>query len=399
MQTPLDELAVTFVSLRDKTPGEGVPSSDWQVQLGQLLSACFDSQGGLHRDIEEHVPIARRVKLLAALAALKALAGSYSPAGAGLAIRSFDTVAEALRATGQARDWLVMREDELDVKFPVASFVSYKRNSVVAVTEASAEQPISLLFLDVDDFKRVNTDYGYVAADVVLKEFAERLRKVVGHAGKVYRWGGDEFAALLPNTTPPEALSTAERIRVAVAATKTLVDGKTISVTVSVGVAAFPGPGITDAVTLGKAASDAVRGAKEGMKNQVVVALSLSDTLAALPPPGGVGAAVRLQGATPMGTPVHHHLAAHELTFKVTEKNDSWWRFAWRMRVENTGEVPLRFKGRVEFEDSEGFIVDTSPVALTDVASGSYVDIAGFSLVVCPGALAIKTLASRLTVE
>jgi diguanylate cyclase (GGDEF)-like protein len=107
--------------------------------------------------------------------------------------------------------WLVTREDELDVKFPVASFASYERNSVEAVTEASAEQPISLLFLDVDDFKRVNTDHGYVAADVVLKEFAERLRRVVGHRGKVYRWGGDEFAVLLPNTTPPEAMSAAER--------------------------------------------------------------------------------------------------------------------------------------------------------------------------------------------
>src|SRR5882724_13645243 len=67
---------------------------------------------------------------------------------------------------------------------------------------------VSLCFLDIDDFKRINDRFGHPAGDRVLSQVAARLRQ----GGESFRLGGDEFAVLLPNTEDQVALSTARSI-------------------------------------------------------------------------------------------------------------------------------------------------------------------------------------------
>ena len=107
--------------------------------------------------------------------------------------------------------------------------------------------PLSLLFFDGDRFKQVNDTYGHAMGDLVLRELGERARSVLRAGDTIGRFGGEEFLVLLPETSTPEAQFVAERLRCAVAAlplaAHTVEEG--IAVTVSIGVASYPGDGAT----------------------------------------------------------------------------------------------------------------------------------------------------------
>ena len=101
---------------------------------------------------------------------------------------------------------------------------------------ATSEQPAALVLADIDHFKKVNDNHGHPAGDAVLKELAGRLQHVIEGKGTVYRYGGEEFAAILPNHTGDEAVAVAERARRAVEALTV----RSLSVTSSYGVAVVP---------------------------------------------------------------------------------------------------------------------------------------------------------------
>ncbi|TFB96142.1 diguanylate cyclase [Cryobacterium sp. HLT2-28] len=102
------------------------------------------------------------------------------------------------------------------------------------------QDPLSVLLLDIDHFKRVNDGYGHPAGDMVLAEFARRLKSELREGDVVGRWGGEEFLVVFPRTGRDGALVVAERIRQAIAATPIDADGVPISVTVSAGCALGP---------------------------------------------------------------------------------------------------------------------------------------------------------------
>ncbi len=99
------------------------------------------------------------------------------------------------------------------------------------------EQPLSLLMIDIDHFKKVNDQYGHPAGDRVLKKAAELMRQEVRAVDVVGRWGGEEFVILLHKTDPQQAFATAERLRESIAAADMDTGKKIIHVTVSLGIA------------------------------------------------------------------------------------------------------------------------------------------------------------------
>src|SRR5690554_1873579 len=76
-----------------------------------------------------------------------------------------------------------------------------------------AGRPASLLMLDIDHFKRFNDTHGHQAGDEVLREFANVLQRLRRSTDVVGRYGGEEFAVILPETTPALAMIMAERVR------------------------------------------------------------------------------------------------------------------------------------------------------------------------------------------
>ncbi len=99
------------------------------------------------------------------------------------------------------------------------------------------QQPLSCLFIDADHFKRVNDEWGHAAGDEVLKQIASRIRAQLRASDIATRYGGEEFAILLPQTTLDNATALAERIRQCVAATPIPIDGgRKLLLTLSIGV-------------------------------------------------------------------------------------------------------------------------------------------------------------------
>jgi diguanylate cyclase (GGDEF)-like protein len=109
---------------------------------------------------------------------------------------------------------------------------------------ARSGSPLSVLMVDLDDFKRVNDDYGHQAGDRVLRAIAGALRAAVRTSDVVARYGGDEFVVLMPDTDGAEAAHVAQRAAEAVAAkAHPMTDGTEVHVTCSAGLALYPRDG------------------------------------------------------------------------------------------------------------------------------------------------------------
>lgn len=102
------------------------------------------------------------------------------------------------------------------------------------------DQPIAVALLDLDHFKDVNDTHGHAAGDVVLRAVAKRITGTLREEQIVGRFGGEEFVALLPDTTPAQALIAMERVRKVVGSEPIRVpDGREVTVTLSGGIAAL----------------------------------------------------------------------------------------------------------------------------------------------------------------
>src|SRR5262249_27723917 len=107
------------------------------------------------------------------------------------------------------------------------------------------DAPLSLSFLDIDHFKKINDAHGHPAGDYVLIERAKVARGVLRNEDIFCRYGGEEFAVISRGTDLVEAEALAERLRRAVEAHTFSFEGKAIAVTISAGVARVPSPSVT----------------------------------------------------------------------------------------------------------------------------------------------------------
>ena len=99
------------------------------------------------------------------------------------------------------------------------------------------QQPLSILLIDIDHFKKINDTYGHIAGDYALKTIADIcLKQVRNDVDTIARVGGEEFAVLLPSTAINGAMQMAERIRIAVQAHKFKYEDSEFNITISIGV-------------------------------------------------------------------------------------------------------------------------------------------------------------------
>ena len=139
----------------------------------------------------------------------------------------------------------------------------------VLETARRYREPLSILMLDVDNFKRINDEYGHDVGDMILKQLAEVIRRSIRSSDIAARFGGEEFIVALPKTDERGALMVAERIRQEFKRSKVKVDGKEVGTTVSIGVASFEEG--YDLDRLIKEADEALYEAKRTGKDKVVI--------------------------------------------------------------------------------------------------------------------------------
>src|SRR6187431_3821583 len=137
------------------------------------------------------------------------------------------------------------------------------------------DRPMSIIMADLDLLRDINNSYGHLAGDAVLQGIAEVFRSQLRHYDVPARFGGEEFAILLPETPPEQAFEIAERIRRTVASRAYDVEtsSEPIRATVSIGVAGYPRDG-SDANELIHQADLAVYRAKLQGRNRVLDASS-----------------------------------------------------------------------------------------------------------------------------
>jgi diguanylate cyclase (GGDEF)-like protein len=101
------------------------------------------------------------------------------------------------------------------------------------------QKELSIIAMDIDNFKEINDQYGHFFGDLVLKMFTKEVSSLLREGDLFGRWGGDEFTVLLPQTGAEAAVRVAEKIRLAVKNISVKTDDETITCSVSLGVSSF----------------------------------------------------------------------------------------------------------------------------------------------------------------
>ena len=127
---------------------------------------------------------------------------------------------------------------------------------------------LAFAMIDLDGFKPVNDKYGHVFGDRLLRAVASEISRSLRNPDVAARYGGDEFAVILPHTQPEGALRVCERIRRAVEQLAVSAGDVPVSVTATLGVADYPSNEISSAEELIHAADEALYGAKRGGRNR-----------------------------------------------------------------------------------------------------------------------------------
>lgn len=135
------------------------------------------------------------------------------------------------------------------------------------------DHPLSLLMIDIDDFKSINDSYGHVVGDRILKTFSMLMQDIVRPSDITGRYGGEEFLVILPQTNSEDSLAVAERIRENIEFYEFEVHpskSKISQVTVSIGLCTFPDHGQSPEDLIAFADESLYVAKKEG-KNKVSI--------------------------------------------------------------------------------------------------------------------------------
>lgn len=307
MKTPTQINAIDFDSAKLQRLGFGQPSplvarsvnlSQLRQQLSQQLQTSLEPQrilGLFFREVQRLVP-------------LDALIYRHSPSDLRLELgqRGHHTLTYNLSHEGEYLGELVFRRnqrftetEQADLESVLSTLLFPLRNALLyrAATQSALRdpltgtgnriamdqtlireidmakrhlQPLSLLMLDIDHFKRVNDNHGHGIGDEVLKGVAEAIKNQLRNVDMVFRFGGEEFLILLSNTSRDAAAMVGERLRHAAQAQDYFASGTRIELTVSLGCATLlPGESVE---SLLRRADNALYVAKREGRNRLAMA-------------------------------------------------------------------------------------------------------------------------------
>ena len=168
----------------------------------------------------------------------------------------------------------LLQDARADSKTGLLNAATWERGATTEVARAvRTGTQLAVALLDIDRFKVINDTYGHLTGDEVLKEIAHTLGTMLREYDLAGRFGGEEFALLLPQTRAVDAFRIAERIRSAISGLCIIAPGaaggERVHVTVSIGVAALDGGSRREYAELMAAADAALYRAKSGGRDQV----------------------------------------------------------------------------------------------------------------------------------
>jgi diguanylate cyclase (GGDEF)-like protein len=216
-------------------------------------------------------PLLHRGERIGAIELLNKRDGGFTPDDQNLIERMLPPLAVAVRTVD-----LFESAERLTITDDLTKLYNYRY--LMKYLEADVKRclrykkKVSLLFIDVDGFKRINDTFGHLVGSQALAEIGQVFKRIVRETDVVGRYGGDEFVIVLPETPLNGAMVIAERIRKKVEECEFVAHNLSIRLTVSLGVANCPKHTLT-AEGLIKKADAAMYRAKELSKNSIKVAV------------------------------------------------------------------------------------------------------------------------------
>jgi two-component system cell cycle response regulator len=178
---------------------------------------------------------------------------------------------DELRQKNRQLEEVLLKVETLAITDPLTELFNRRHFSAAIEKEFNRtvrfQSPTSCLMIDIDYFKKINTEYGHATGDMVLKELAKLIKSCARETDTVARLGGDEFIVLLPETKKEEALQTAKRILEAISHHQ--FSNISRQITVSIGTASVPEASIDTAEKLIRASDFALYEAKAKGRNRI----------------------------------------------------------------------------------------------------------------------------------
>ena len=182
-----------------------------------------------------NVPLVLRGKLFGFLSMGNQIAQAYNDSEVNLAKSFADEVSIAIENARLFKEIQTLAiTDGLTGLYNRRHF--YQMANLEFIRSSRYNRPLSLLMIDVDWFKRINDTYGHLVGDRALREMAQTCLLKIRGGDLVGRYGGEEFAVLLPETHEASALALAERLRQRIADAPLITDQGQVVITVSIGV-------------------------------------------------------------------------------------------------------------------------------------------------------------------
>jgi diguanylate cyclase (GGDEF)-like protein len=186
------------------------------------------------------------------------------------------TMSPAKKLVGEGWPDAIGQSSRIPRENPTTFRTLPSKEMLVTDLRAAAERPagVSVIVLDLDHFKEVNDTKGHSEGDACLDRVVKAIVAALGSKGTLYRWGGDEFAILLPDFSSSEALVTAERIRIGIEGSRA---GSEVRVTASIGIADRAAMAHYSPEALIDAADKAMYSSKKSGKNRRSVFVAEDD--------------------------------------------------------------------------------------------------------------------------
>jgi diguanylate cyclase (GGDEF)-like protein len=255
-------------SIVEKVLGSGTPyiNNDYSFEL----KAPFSKERFFIRSILCY-PLMRRGERIGVIELLNKVTGTFTQEDQALIEMIREPLAAAVRIVGQFEE-----SERLTITDDLTKLYNYRylRKYLEADVKRCLryKKKVSLLFIDIDGFKRINDTFGHLAGSQALAEMGQVFKRMVRETDVVGRYGGDEFIIILPETPLNGAMVIAERIRKKVEECEFVAQNINIRLTVSLGVANCPKHTLT-AEGLIKKADAAMYRAKELSKNSIKIAV------------------------------------------------------------------------------------------------------------------------------
>jgi diguanylate cyclase (GGDEF)-like protein len=181
---------------------------------------------------------------------------------------------DELKQKNQQLEDMLTRVETLAISDSLTGLFNRRRFEFILSNEFKRavryKSQLSCLMIDIDHFKKVNDALGHQAGDALLREISQIIQRCIRDVDTIARWGGEEFVVLGPNTSTEHAKLAAARILNAVSQ-QVFTEFEGIKITVSIGIAGLPNPGIDTPEKLLNAADIALYEAKKNGRNRMEI--------------------------------------------------------------------------------------------------------------------------------